>query len=103
SLGIDTDHGLAVLAMPDAGDLSLGGLEHRINDLRRHAAEERAPEVRAVASLVVRGVHSPEVLWEAAALPPGQLGLLNLGSVVERPVIGRAPDAARSIGIRAMA
>jgi 2-oxoglutarate dehydrogenase E2 component (dihydrolipoamide succinyltransferase) len=103
-IAVDTDRGLVVPVLKDAGDLNLLGLSRRIDELARRAREGAlSPDDLSGGTFTLTNTGSRGALFDTPILLPGQVGILGTGAIVERPVVLRRPDAERVIAIRSMA
>ncbi|UQX86992.1 2-oxo acid dehydrogenase subunit E2 [Jatrophihabitans telluris] len=103
-IAVDTDRGLMVPVLRDAGDLSLLGLSRRIEDVaNRTRAGAITPDDLAGGTFTITNTGSRGALFDTPILVPGQVGILGIGAVVERPAVARQPDGQRVIAIRSMA
>ena len=102
-IAVDTDRGLLVPVIKNAGELNLLGLSRRISDL---AARSRDGSLSAGdlagGTFTLTNTGSRGVLFDTPILVPGQVGILATGAVVERPVVARHADGQRVIVIRSM-
>jgi 2-oxoglutarate dehydrogenase E2 component (dihydrolipoamide succinyltransferase) len=103
-IGIDTSRGLVVPVVRDAGGLNLPGIAHRIADLARRAGAGELPpgELTGGTFTIVDSGHRG-VLFGTLVLKPPQVAALDIGAVVERPVVVRGEGGERAIVIRSMA
>ncbi len=90
-IAVDTDRGLLVPVIKDAGELNLLGLSRRIGDLaaRTRDASLSADDL-AGGTFTLTNTGSRGVLFDTPILVPGQVGILATGAVVERPVVAPA-------------
>jgi 2-oxoglutarate dehydrogenase E2 component (dihydrolipoamide succinyltransferase) len=102
-IAVDTDRGLVVPVLRDAGDLNLAALGRRVDELisRARAGTVSADECSG-GTFTVADTSSRDVLFETPSLMPGQVGTLGIGSVVERPVVITSTDGQRAIAIRSI-
>lgn len=99
----DTDHGLVVGVIRDAGDLNLAALSRQIDRLAAGGGDDsigRDDLASATFTIVDHGSRS--LLLETPRPITGQAGILAVGAVVERVVVIRGNDGERAIGIRPM-
>jgi pyruvate dehydrogenase E2 component (dihydrolipoamide acetyltransferase) len=103
-IAVDTDRGLIVPVIRDAGDLSLRGLSRRIDELARRArVGTLTPDDLAAGTFTVTNTGSRGALFDTPILVPGQVGILGTGAIVERPVVVHRSNGERAIAIRDMA
>jgi pyruvate dehydrogenase E2 component (dihydrolipoamide acetyltransferase) len=103
-VAVDTDRGLMVPVVNDAGDLNLLGLSRRIGDL---AARARDGSLSAGdlsgGTFTLTNTGSRGMLFDTPILVPGQVAILGTGAIVERPVVAWHSDGQRVIVVRSMA
>jgi 2-oxoglutarate dehydrogenase E2 component (dihydrolipoamide succinyltransferase) len=103
-IAVDTAKGLVVPVIRDAGDLSLRGLSRRIADLADRARSGTlTPDDLSAGTFTVTNTGSRGALFDTPILVPGQVGILGIGAVVERPVVVRRSTGEPAIAIRDMA
>ena len=101
---VDTDKGVVVPVIKDAGDLNLRGLSRRIDDLTDRAGHGALlPDDLTAGTFTVTNTGSRGVVFDTPILVPGQVGIVGAGDIVERAVVVRRPDGERAIAIRSMA
>jgi 2-oxoglutarate dehydrogenase E2 component (dihydrolipoamide succinyltransferase) len=101
---VDTDKGVVVPVIKDAGDLSRRGLSRRIADVTDRANRGALlPDDLAAGTFTLTNTGSRGALFDTPILVPGQAGILGTGDIVERAVVVRRPDGERAIAIRSMA
>ena len=103
-VAVDTDRGLMVPVVKDAGDLNLLGLSRRIGELaaRTRDGSLSADELSG-GTFTLTNTGSRGVLFDTPILVPGQVAILGTGAIVERPVVSRHSDGQRVIVVRSMA
>jgi len=103
-IAVDTEKGLMVPVVKDAGDLNLLGLSRRIGELaERTRSGSLSADDLAGGTFTLTNTGSRGALWDTPILVPGQVAILGAGAVVERPVVLVRPDGERVIAIRSMA
>lgn len=103
-IAVDTDRGLLVPVVRDAGDLTLGGLARRIADLAtRTRAGQVTPDDLAGATFTLTNTGSRGALFDTPIISQPQVGILGTGAVVKRPVVVAGPNHEDVIAIRSMA
>ncbi|HVK24787.1 MAG TPA: 2-oxo acid dehydrogenase subunit E2, partial [Actinokineospora sp.] len=102
-IAVDTDRGLLTPAIRDAGDLSISGLSHKINDLAsRTRANKVTPDELFGATFNLTNLGSMGALWDTPIIQLPQVGILGVGLVVKRPVVVTNEDGDDTIAIRSM-
>jgi 2-oxoglutarate dehydrogenase E2 component (dihydrolipoamide succinyltransferase) len=103
-VAVDTDGGLVVPVIKDAGDLNLRGLSRRISDVSGRARRGALfPDDLSAGTFTVTNTGTRGALFDTPILVPGQVGILGAGKIVERAVAIRRSDGERAIAIRSMA
>jgi pyruvate dehydrogenase E2 component (dihydrolipoamide acetyltransferase) len=101
---VDTDNGVVVPIINDAGDLNLRGLSRRIGDVTARAQRGALrPDDLAGGTFTVSTAGGRGALFETPILMSGHVGALATGDIVERAVVVRRAHGERAIAIRAMA
>ncbi len=103
-VAVDTDRGLMVPVVRDAGDLNLLGLSRRIGELAARARDgSLSADELSGGTFTLTNTGSRGVLFDTPILVPGQVAILGTGAIVERPVVARHSDGQRVIVVRSMA
>ena len=103
-VAVDTDRGLMVPVVNDAGDLNLLGLSRRIGELAARARDgSLSADELSGGTFTLTNTGSRGVLFDTPILVPGQVAILGTGAIVERPVVARHSDGQRVIVVRSMA
>jgi pyruvate dehydrogenase E2 component (dihydrolipoamide acetyltransferase) len=102
-IAVDTERGVVVPVLRDAGDLNVASLARRIDDLSNRAkADDLSPEECSGGTFTLTDTSSRNVLFDTPSLVPGQVGALGIGSVTERPVVITTAEGERAIAIRSI-
>jgi pyruvate dehydrogenase E2 component (dihydrolipoamide acetyltransferase) len=102
-IAVDTDHGVLIPVVSNAGDLNLVALARVIDDLAERARSGRiAPADLTGGTFTLADTGSSRALFGTPLVVPGQVGALGVGAVVERPVVVSTVEGERSIAIRSM-
>jgi pyruvate dehydrogenase E2 component (dihydrolipoamide acetyltransferase) len=101
-IAVDTDRGLLVPVIHEAGDLNIAGLARRIADLaERTRANKITPDEMSGGTFTISNTGSRGALFDTPIILQPQVGILGTGSVVKRPVVLSGEDgdtiAVRSI------
>jgi len=101
-IAVDTDRGLLVPVVRDAGDLNIAGIARRIADLaERTRTNKVAPDELSGGTFTVTNTGSRGALFDTPIVNMPQVAILGTGSVVKRPVV--ISDAGQDvIAIRSM-
>ncbi|SCL17843.1 2-oxoglutarate dehydrogenase E2 component [Micromonospora pallida] len=102
-IAVDTERGLMVPVVHDAGDLNLGGLAKRIADLAdRTRTNKIGPDEIAGATFTLTNTGSRGALFDTPIVPSPQSAMLGTGAVVKRPVVVNDPELGEVIAVRSM-
>jgi len=87
-LAVDTDRGLMLPVVHNAGDLNLAGLARRIADLaERTRAGNITPDEISGATFTLTNTGSRGALFDTPIVPQPQVAMLGTGAVVKRAVV----------------
>ncbi|WHP18142.1 2-oxoglutarate dehydrogenase, E2 component, dihydrolipoamide succinyltransferase [Cellulomonas sp. ES6] len=102
-IAVDTERGLVVPVIRDAGDLNLAGIARKISDLAgRTRANKVTPDELSGATFTVTNTGSGGALFDTPIVPGGTSAILGTGTIVKRPVVTTDEDGAEVIAIRSM-
>ena len=102
-VAVDTERGLLVPVIHDAGDLSIGGLARKIADLaERTRTNKVTPDELGGGTFTLTNTGSRGALFDTPIINQPQVAILGTGSVVKRPVVVTDPDLGEVIAIRSM-
>ena len=102
-VAVDTERGLLVPVIHDAGDLSIGGLARRIADLaERTRLNKVTPDELGGGTFTLTNTGSRGALFDTPIINQPQVAILGTGSVVKRPVVVSDPDLGEVIAFRSM-
>jgi 2-oxoglutarate dehydrogenase E2 component (dihydrolipoamide succinyltransferase) len=102
-MAVDTDQGLVVPVIHNAGDLNLGGLARKIADLAgRTRSNKISPDELSGATFSLTNTGSRGALFDTPIFTPPQVGILGTGAVVKRPVVVSDPNIGETIAVRSM-
>ena len=102
-VAVDTERGLLVPVIRDAGDLSIGGLARKIGDLaERTRANKVTPDELGGGTFTLTNTGSRGALFDTPIINQPQVAILGLGTVVKRPVVVQDPDLGEVIAVRSM-
>ena len=101
-IAVDTERGLLVPVIHDAGDLNIAGLARRIADLAaRTRTNKITPDEMSGGTFTLSNTGSRGALFDTPIILQPQVGILGTGTVVKRPVVLSGEDgdtiAVRSI------
>jgi 2-oxoglutarate dehydrogenase E2 component (dihydrolipoamide succinyltransferase) len=102
-VAVDTDRGLLVPVIHDAGDLNLGGMARKIADLAdRTRSSKVSPDELGGGTFTLTNTGSRGALFDTPIINQPQVGILGTGAVVKRPVVVDDPDLGEVIAVRSM-
>lgn len=102
-IAVDTDRGLLVPVITNAGELNVAGLAQRIADLaERTRTNKVGPNELSGGTFTVTNTGSRGALFDTPIVNPPQVAILGTGTVVKRPVVV-ADNGEDAIAIRSMA
>jgi pyruvate dehydrogenase E2 component (dihydrolipoamide acetyltransferase) len=102
-VAVDTDRGLLVPVIHDAGDLNLGGMARKIADLaERTRSNKVSPDELGGGTFTLTNTGSRGALFDTPIINQPQVGILGTGAVVKRPVVVDDPNVGEVIAVRSM-
>ncbi len=102
-VAVDTERGLLVPVIKDAGDLNIAGLNRKIADLaERTRTNKIGPDELGGGTFTLTNTGSRGALFDTPILNQPQVGILGTGSVVRRPVVVLDSEGGETIAIRSM-
>jgi pyruvate dehydrogenase E2 component (dihydrolipoamide acetyltransferase) len=102
-IAVDTERGLMVPVIRNAGDLNIGGLARKIADLAaRTRAGQVSPDDLAGGTFTLTNTGSRGALFDTPIINQPQVGILGTGSVVKRAVVVEDPELGEVITVRSM-
>ena len=102
-VAVDSERGLLVPVIRDAGDLNIAGLARRIADLAdRTRTNKLSPDELSGGTFTVTNTGSRGALFDTPIINQPQVAILGTGAVVKRPVVVKDDSGADVIAIRSM-
>jgi pyruvate dehydrogenase E2 component (dihydrolipoamide acetyltransferase) len=102
-IAVDTERGLMVPNIHNAGDLNIGGLARKIADLAaRTRSGQVSPDELAGGTFTLTNTGSRGALFDTPIINMPQVGILGVGSVVKRAVVVEDPALGEVIAVRSM-
>jgi pyruvate dehydrogenase E2 component (dihydrolipoamide acetyltransferase) len=102
-IAVDTERGLMVPVIQNAGDLNIGGLARKIADLAaRTRAGQVSPDDLSGGTFTLTNTGSRGALFDTPIINQPQVAILGTGSVVKRPVVVEDPQLGEVITVRSM-
>jgi 2-oxoglutarate dehydrogenase E2 component (dihydrolipoamide succinyltransferase) len=102
-VAVDTERGLLVPVIKDAGDLNIAGLSRKIADLaERTRTNKISPDELAGGTFTLTNTGSRGVLFDTPIINQPNVAILGTGTVVKRPIVVKDNDGGETIAIRSM-
>ena len=103
SLAVDTDRGLLVPVIKDAGDLSIAGIARKIGDLAKRARNNQlGPDEMSGGTFTITNYGSAGTLFDTPIINQPQAAILGTGALVKRPMVVKDPKLGEVIAVRDM-
>ncbi|HEY0485151.1 MAG TPA: 2-oxoglutarate dehydrogenase, E2 component, dihydrolipoamide succinyltransferase [Mycobacteriales bacterium] len=102
-IAVDTDRGLLVPVIHEAGDLNLAGMARRIADLAARTRDNKvSPDELGGGTFTLTNTGSRGALFDTPIINQPQSAILGTGAVVKRAVVVDDPDLGELITPRSM-
>ena len=102
-VAVDTERGLLVPVISNAGDLNMGGIARKIADLAARTRDNKVtPDELGGGTFTLTNTGSRGALFDTPIINQPQVAILGLGAVVKRPMVVRGEDGGETIAIRSM-
>ncbi|NCV76219.1 MAG: 2-oxoglutarate dehydrogenase, E2 component, dihydrolipoamide succinyltransferase [Actinobacteria bacterium] len=102
-IAVDTERGLLVPVIRDAGDLNMGGIARRIAEVATRTRENKiTPDELGGGTFTLTNTGSRGALFDTPIINQPQVAILGVGSVVKRPMVVKGEDGGETIAIRSM-
>jgi len=102
-VAVDTERGLLVPVIHNAGDLNMGGIARKIADLAGRTRDNKVtPDELGGGTFTLTNTGSRGALFDTPIINQPQVAILGLGAVVKRPMVVRGEDGGETIAIRSM-
>ena len=102
-IAVDTERGLMVPVIRNAGDLNIGGLARKIADLaQRTRAGQVSPDDLSGGTFTLTNTGSRGALFDTPIINQPQVGILGTGTVNRRAVVVDDPDLGEVITVRSI-
>lgn len=103
-IAVDTERGLLVPVIRDAGDLNIAGLNRKVADLAERTRDNRVmPDELSGGTFTLTNTGSRGALFDTPIINQPQVAILGTGAVVKRPVAVSDETGGEYIAIRSMA
>jgi 2-oxoglutarate dehydrogenase E2 component (dihydrolipoamide succinyltransferase) len=102
-IAVDTERGLLVPVIQNAGDLNMGGIARKISDLAARTRDNKVtPDELGGGTFTLTNTGSRGALFDTPIINQPQVAILGLGAIVKRPMVVRGEDGGETIAIRSM-
>ena len=102
-IAVDTERGLLVPVIRDAGDLNIAGLSRKIADLAERTRNNKvSPDELSGGTFTLTNTGSRGALFDTPIINQPQVAILGTGAVVKRPVVVTDENGSDSIAVRSM-
>ena len=102
-IAVDTERGLLVPVIRDAGDLNMGAVARKISDVAARTRDNKiTPDELGGGTFTITNTGSRGALFDTPIINQPQVAILGLGAVVKRPVVMKGADGGETIAIRSM-
>jgi 2-oxoglutarate dehydrogenase E2 component (dihydrolipoamide succinyltransferase) len=102
-IAVDTERGLLVPVIRDAGDLNIGGLSRRIADVAARTRDNKiSPDELGGGTFTITNTGSRGALFDTPIINQPQVAILGIGAIVKRPMVMKGTDGGETIAVRSM-
>jgi 2-oxoglutarate dehydrogenase E2 component (dihydrolipoamide succinyltransferase) len=102
-VAVDTDRGLLVPVIHDAGGLTVADLARKIADLAERTRDNRiTPDELGGGTFTLTNTGSRGALFDTPILFPPQVAILGTGAVVRRPAVLTDAEGQESLAVRSI-
>ncbi|HUW87692.1 MAG TPA: 2-oxoglutarate dehydrogenase, E2 component, dihydrolipoamide succinyltransferase [Candidatus Paceibacterota bacterium] len=102
-IAVDTERGLLVPVIRDAGNLNMGGIAQKISDLATRTRDNKVtPDELGGGTFTITNTGSRGALFDTPIINQPQVAILGLGAIVKRPMVVKGEDGGETIAIRSM-
>ena len=102
-VAVDTERGLLVPVVKDAGDLNMGGIARKISDVAARTRENKiTPDELGGGTFTLTNTGSRGALFDTPIINQPQVAILGLGAIVKRPMVVKGADGGETMAIRSM-
>ena len=102
-IAVDTERGLLVPVIRDAGDLNMGGVARKITDVAARTRDNKiSPDELGGGTFTITNTGSRGALFDTPIINQPQVAILGLGAVVKRPMVMKGTDGGDTIAVRSM-
>ena len=102
-IAVDTEKGLLVPVIKDAGDLNIAGLAKKIGDLAARTRQNKVtPDELSGGTFTITNYGSAGTLMDTPIVNQPQVAILGTGALVKRPVVLKDANLGEVIAVRDM-
>ncbi len=102
-VAVDTEKGLMVPVIKEAGDLTVSGLAKKIGDLAaRSRSNKVTPDELSGGTFTITNYGSAGTLFDTPIINQPQVAILGTGALVKRPMVVKDPNLGEIIAVRDM-
>jgi pyruvate dehydrogenase E2 component (dihydrolipoamide acetyltransferase) len=102
-IAVDTERGLLVPVIHNAGNLNMGGVARKISDLAARTRDNKVtPDELGGGTFTITNTGSRGALFDTPIVNQPQVAILGLGAIVKRPMVVPGEDGGETIAIRSM-
>jgi len=102
-IAVDTERGLLVPVIRDAGDLNMGGVARKIADVAARTRDNKiSPDELGGGTFTITNTGSRGALFDTPIINQPQVAILGVGAVVKRPMVMKGTDGGETIAVRSM-
>ena len=92
-VAVDTERGLLVPVIHNAGDLNMGGIARKISDLAARTRDNKVtPDELGGGTFTLTNTGSRGALFDTPIINQPQVAILGIGAVVKRPMVVKGED-----------
>jgi 2-oxoglutarate dehydrogenase E2 component (dihydrolipoamide succinyltransferase) len=103
AIAVDTERGLLVPVIANAGDLNMGAVARKIADLAARTRDNKVnPDELSGGTFTITNTGSRGALFDTPIINQPQVAILGLGAIVKRPMVVRGEDGGETLAIRSM-
>ncbi|WP_372697858.1 2-oxoglutarate dehydrogenase, E2 component, dihydrolipoamide succinyltransferase [Arthrobacter sp. JSM 101049] len=103
AIAVDTEKGLLVPVIANAGDLNLAGVAGKIADVAKRTRDNKiGPDELSGGTFSITNIGSVGALFDTPIINQPQVAILGTGAIVKRPMVVTGPDGDDTIAIRHM-
>jgi pyruvate dehydrogenase E2 component (dihydrolipoamide acetyltransferase) len=102
-IAVDTEKGLMVPVIHDAGDLNVAGIAKKTADLAARTRDNKVkPDELSGGTFTITNTGSRGALFDTPIFTPPQVAILGIGATVKRPVVIESAELGTTIAVRDM-